>query len=1208
MRRIFSWIFNGTVLVLLGLIALALLIWFGGDAISIGGWVPLESPAVRAGLIVVVFVIWLTVRITGWLRNRRANAALLKELSKDSPPGAPAAADRGLGAEEVAELRKRFDHAIATLKTSRIAGQSGFFARFTRRYVYQMPWYMIIGAPGSGKTTALVNSGIEFPLAKEFGKSAIRGVGGTRNCDWWFTNDAVLLDTAGRYTTQESNEALDHAEWQGFLALLRKFRPRAPINGVLLTISVPDLLASDPLERERHAAALRRRLAELDQALRVRFPLYVLVTKVDLLAGFQEYFAKLSNEERAQVWGFTVPLAASDSTRNDVGSAFRGEFGLLQKRIEEALPDVLQVEPDVQRRGLTYAFSQELAGLREALDRFLNTLFSESKFTTPPLVRGVYLTSGTQEGAPLDRVLGAIQRTFGVSAQVQSATAAQGTGRSYFLRNLLQKVIFAESHVVERNPAKEKRRRIAQAVGVAVCTVLLIGALAAWSYSYVNNRNYLADVTPRAAELASKVQAAPNTTSDDLATLLPILDEAHTLPQSSSFDVASPPVTYQFGLYQGRKVVVLADGAYERLLEDLLLPRVALRLERLLREAPPDSLEALYGRLKAYLMLHDATNYRQSYLLPAVTAEWQASEAGNLNKESQQSLAAHLQRLFGERVRQSPYPMDQALVADARQRLTQFTAARRLYAQIKLVAAEKTNGPDFTLVGAIGPESKNVFVRASNKSLDNGIPALYTREGYRAMQAVLNDRRLLLTLDESWVLGTQEQRGTAGKIADALDDRLVNEIRRIYLEEYRQTWEQFLAELRLAPTGNLTASINLVRVLSAPDSPLVKLVKAVALETQLTETGRTTGAVSAQAAEIVKQGANNAVSRIFGSMAPRIGTGGDDPTRAGRIEKTLVDDYFDAWRVMAGSPKEGGSVEQLRLLLNELYSTLVATEQATRTGMPPPPVDTSAKVRAEAARLPVPLRPMLEGLAGSSSAQTTAAARSNVSAQMDAEVGDFCRKAIAGRYPFVRSSTRDVTPDDFAKLFAPGGQLESFFSKNLQQYVDTSTRPWTYRRTIDGAPPGTSASIINFQRAQVIRDAFFGTGASRPQFRLDVKVLEMDPSITTFALDVDGTTVSYVYGPQTWRSIPWPGPAGRSQVSVQLSPQLSGGSRISFEGPWALHRLFDKAQITPGAAPEKFTATLNLDGRRVVLDITAASVRNPIRLPELELFSCPSRL
>ena len=178
----------------------------------------------------------------------------------------------------------------------------------------------------------------------------------------------------------------------------------------------------------------------------------VLVTKTDLLSGFNDSFGRLSNDERAQVWGFTLPLAASESGDNS-GQAFRAELALLQKRIEDALPDALQGEMDVQRRGLIYAFPQELAGLREVLVRFLDLLFAPSKFTARPFVRGVYFTSGTQEGTPFDRVLSAIQRQFGVAASVQNATAAQGSGRSYFLRNLLQKVIFAEAHVVERNPA-----------------------------------------------------------------------------------------------------------------------------------------------------------------------------------------------------------------------------------------------------------------------------------------------------------------------------------------------------------------------------------------------------------------------------------------------------------------------------------------------------------------------------------------------------------------------------------------------------------------------------------------------------------------------------------------------------------------------------------------------------------------------------------
>lgn len=1209
MGRIFSWIFNGTVLVLIGLVALALILWFVGPLVAIGTWQPFESVEVRVICIALIFGIWIVIRLLRWWRARQANAALLNQLAKDDGKAA-SPGEKPLGAEEVAELRRRFDAAIKTLKKSRIqSGASGFFSRFGRRYVYQMPWYMIIGAPGSGKTTALINSGIEFPLAKEFGKAAIRGVGGTRNCDWWFTNDAVLLDTAGRYTTQESNEALDHKEWTGFLSLLRRFRPRAPINGVLLTISVPDLLASDDNERERHAAAIRRRFSELDEILKTRFPIYVLVTKVDLLSGFNEYFARLSNEERAQVWGFTLPLEASEGTESDIGAAFRAEFGLLQKRVEDALPDVMQAELDVQQRALIYAFSQELTGLRELLNRFLDSLFAPSKFTARPMVRGVYLTSGTQEGTPFDRVLGAIQRKFGVEVSVQSATAAQGSGRSFFLRNLLQKVVFAEAHVVERNPARDRRRRIIQAVGVAACVLLLAGSLSAWFVSYSNNRNYLAAVTPRAEALATTVKATPNTTSDDLVTLLPILDEAHALPESDRFDIDAPPVSYRFGLYQGTRVKTAANAAYDRLLEDLLLPRVALRIGRLLREAPPDNLEALYGRLKAYLMLYDPEHYRANYLLAAVTADWQATEASNLPIEAQKSLLAHLQRLFEDRLRQSPFPIDEALVAEARARLGRYTQAQRLYSQIRTLAAEKVQGqlPDFTLDAAVGTDARLVFARNSGKSLNQGVPALFTRDGYRAFSNLLQDRRLLLQLDETWVLGKTD-RSAAAKMTDVVDDRLVTDIRRQYLEEYRQTWERFLSDLRLTTPTGLTASIALARILSAPDSPLTKMMRVVAAETTLSETGKAGVAVTERAVEAAKEASSTALTRVFGSAAARRDSGANDANRAGQIEKQLVDDYFDAWRRLAGSPQQAGGAEQLKQMLGELYSTLVATESALRSGMPPPQSDAASKMRAEAARLPAPLRGMFEGLAATSSSQAAGVARSNIGAQLDATVGDFCRQAIAGRYPFVRASTRDVTPDDFARMFAPGGLMDDFFQKNLQPYVDMSTNPWTFRKGIDGAPVGSSASLLAFQRAAVIRDVFFRGGGRSPQFRIDAKPVEMDASITTFSLDADGTPLSYVHGPQAPRSIVWPGPAGRNQVRVQLTPQLSGGSGVTYEGAWALHRLFDRAQLTPTAAPEKFLATLNLDGRRIVLEVTTASVQNPFRLREMEEFACPARL
>jgi type VI secretion system protein ImpL len=178
----------------------------------------------------------------------------------------------------------------------------------TGSYLYDLPWYVFIGAPARARPLALLNSGLQFPLAERFGKDGIHGVGGTRNCDWFFTDEAILLDTAGRYTTQESNQDVDAAGWRSFMQLLKKSRPRRPINGVLLTVSAEDLLQQSGTKREEHAAALRRRLKELYSDLGIRFPVYVLVSKVDLLAGFNEFSPRSARRSASRCGDSRCPI------------------------------------------------------------------------------------------------------------------------------------------------------------------------------------------------------------------------------------------------------------------------------------------------------------------------------------------------------------------------------------------------------------------------------------------------------------------------------------------------------------------------------------------------------------------------------------------------------------------------------------------------------------------------------------------------------------------------------------------------------------------------------------------------------------------------------------------------------------------------------------------------------------------------------------
>jgi type VI secretion system protein ImpL len=265
-------------------------------------------------------------------------------------------------------------------------------------------------------------------------------------------------------------------------------------------------------------------------------------------------------------------------------------------------------------------------------------------------------------------------------------------------------------------------------------------------------------------------------------------------------------------------------------------------------------------------------------------------------------------------------------------------------------------------------------------------------------------------------------------------------------------------------------------------------------------------------------------------------------------------------------------------------------------------------MRAEAARLPEPMRGMLTDLSTSSSLQISGVVKSGVSANLGATVGQFCRTAFSGRYPFTRSSSKDVTADDFAQMFAPGGLMDDFFQKNLQPMVDMSTHPWSFKKGIDGSSIGGSGGLIAFQRAAVIRDVFFRGGARAPTLKLEIKPVEMDASINQFSLDIDGQLFTYAHGPQVPMPVTWPGTRGSQQVRVQLTPQLAGANGLAGDGPWALHRLFDKAQIRAGSAPEKFFVTFNVDGRKIELEVTASSVYNPFQLRELTEFQCPSGL
>jgi type VI secretion system protein ImpL len=1196
-KKIFAFLLHPIFLTAIALLIIATLVWWIGPLVAIGSWTPLVSELSRYILIgAFVLLVALRMLLTRW-RARRASHQLTDGLMK-APVAKP---DEPENAEQKI-LNTRFAEAVASLRKMRMhaagkkPGWRDWISLSSGSYLYELPWYVFIGAPGSGKTTALVNSGLSFPLAEKFGPGAIQGVGGTRNCDWWFTDDAVLIDTAGRYTTQDSHQSEDKTAWENFLNLLKKSRPRRPLNGVFLTISVADLLNQSTDARNALALSIRARLMELDTTLATRLPVYVLVTKSDLLHGFNEYFGNLGKEQRAQVWGFTLPVSEQASTQLE--QDVKREFGLLSDRLDAGLIERMQHEVDNARRAAIFGFPVQFAAIGPLVSDLITQVLSGSKFTQAPWVRGVYFTSGTQEGSPIDRMMGNLARGFGLEHVVSPPSKA--SARSYFLTSLLQNVVFPEQRLASADMRWERRRHILRlsAFGaMGLVAALLVGG---WAVSTVRNLDYLkaieAQVEPARQGLATMPARMQNP-----AQVAPVLQGLRDIWRTPIIGDGSPPFLMGLGLYQGEKINGAAWVAHQRSLNDVFLPQLARRLEDQLRSAQKDNLEFAYEALKSYVMLHDSEHFDGDALKAWITLDWNRSLDRGIPEEQRKALEEQLDALLAQGPPRSPLPKDENLVRNVRAMLVSYPLEQRIFSRLKRLRTG-ADMPAFTVANAAGPAAPLVLERASGKPLTEGIQGMFTYDGYhKRFQSSVVQLTGLMALEEPWVLGLE--RSAADKARDAAGiGALTDRVRRIYLENYVKEWDALIADVRLQRTNNLEKNIQIARTLSSPTSPHVNFLRAVVRETTLIAPDSAAKNVVNKATETVR----NTRKSLEDLLGPE---GAAKPVETGKRIESIVDDHFDTIRrqMTAPAPNQAAPIEETLKLFNDVYVYLTAVDTAAKSRSPMPPGDIAGKLKADAGRLPEPMRSMVENLSQSGAAQAQVAERSGLSQDLR-PLADFCNRAIAGRYPLVPSSTRDALPEDFGQFFGPGGLMDDFFQKRLANLVDTSAKPWKYK-PVAGQANVSAAALAQFERAARIRDIFF-RGGKTPSIRLDFKVMEMDATITQFVLDVDGQLVKYAHGPVLPMAVQWPGTKGSNQVRIQLTPPSSSGGASGqvADGPWALFRVMEKAQLENTSIPEKFLVTFNVENRRTRFEVTTNSVQSPIRVRELQEFSCPEGL
>lgn len=1154
MQRIWQFLTDTRTLAFIGFAALAAFLIIGASSLEIGLiWVAI--------LLAVALFCWLTAKLYRRWRAKQAGEGLGNMLEQQATKSASNV--DGLKRSEVDTIRKRMLEAITTIKGSKLGLVSGSAA------LYELPWYMIIGNPAAGKSSAIANSGLQFPYADKTGK-VVHGIGGTRNCDWFFTTDGIVLDTAGRYAVHEE----DRAEWFGFLSLLKKHRKLAPINGIIIAVSITELTSNRPEFGINLAKNLRQRVQELTEQLEVFAPVYVVFTKADLIAGFNEFFLDTDRAEKDRVWGATLPYSLKN-TNQDVLEFFDQRFDELYDGLKQmSLANMAMNHGDRMQAGV-FTFPLEFSSIKNPLRAFIATLFEENPFQFKPVFRGFYLTSALQEGSAVSASSERIADRFNLKLQRPQRTEITSQ-HGFFLLDLFRKVIFADKDLVSQYASRSKIRWRYAAFFAATTMVGL--SLAALSWSYVANRQLTANVQ---ADLDKVIKLQEKKL--DLQSRFEALEVLQERIEQLEKYHDNRPLELGFGLYQGDILERKLREEYFSGIKEIMLKPVSVNLEAFLTEmnaagdklepahktqlpaapaggepavnasavasahpykdASPSNVEDAYNALKTYLMLGDRSRAESGHLNDQLTRFWRSwleSNRGSMSRDEMIRSAERIISFYLAQTSDPSWPVVEnrlSLVDQSREslkRVVQGMPARdRVYADVKARAA--TRFPSVTVGRIVGDQDKELIVGSY------AISGAFTREAWEkfigpAFKEAANKE--LQSAD--WVLKTSAKDDlTLEGSPEQIQKALINQ----YKTEYSKEWQKFMQGISVADLNGFDAAVNAMNRLGDPQSsPINKLITTVYDETSWDNPSMVNeGLQRAQRGfiewfkeSILRQSPSQVnlslnvngaktdipmgpIGKEFSGIAKLIVVKDKDASlmRGYMANLSKLRSRFNQLKNQGDTGP--GAKQMMQQTLDgsgsELGETLKFVDEQMLVGM--------SDGQKQSLR-PILVRPLM---------QTFAVIIKPTESEMNkiwlAQVYEPFQKSLAGKYPFAADSKIEASGAEIGLIFGSEGAIAKF--------VNTSMGPLLVRRG-DTLIPKTWADMgvtlapevtANFASWIAPLSAAGVPSANTAEAQSVFQILPLAaPGTTEYTIEIDGQQIRYRNTQAQWSQLVWPNQQG----------------------------------------------------------------------------------
>ncbi|MGD0676378.1 MAG: type VI secretion system membrane subunit TssM [Polyangiaceae bacterium] len=1130
-------------------------IWVAGYILPFPLWLEILLTAAVALILTGAIV---ARRVRASLKARTLERELLKQAEQQALNARP---DRRA---EIAVLQAQMKRGLQALRGSRLASREG-------GALYTLPWYMIIGPPGAGKTTALKHSGLVFPYQGPSAEGGIRGLGGTRNCDWWFTNEAILLDTAGRWAT----EADDRDEWLAFLDILRKSRSQKPINGVIVAISITDVMAATEEQIDSYAKRLRARFDEMTTRLHMIVPAYVMFTKADLVAGFVEFWGELSKTERAQIWGMTFAL--SGAGQRDAGHAFDEEFDLLVGSLHRRALRRIGAARQPETRARIYRFPLEFAAIKPNLHAFVAALMQPNAFQEAPILRGVYFSSGTQEGRPVDRVIDDMRRAFNLGPGGAGIQPPPTETKSYFVGDVFERVVIPDKAVASRT-RQELRRQSLRRLALSASALALAAMIVVPSISTFFENLSLVTESRDMAERSRNV---------DWYDARPVMTKVHELDdlrarldELSRWRKEGVPLRLGWGMYAGDGLYDALRTVYVGSLQTQFAEPARNEIERELTTtaAKPARLNATeyqtcFDRLRAYLEMSDAQRLEPDWEGAALSAVW-AQLIGATSPAEKAALSTHAAHYVSlvESHEAPTWHVDSNLVNRVRALLKQTPEVELDYNGLIREASE--NAEPIQRQNLFVGSKFQTFLTSKSHS-DVSVRGAFTRAGW---ETVVRDRldksRARHLADGRWVLGDTQEIGVQHT------DKVLQDLRARYFVDYRNAWVAFLADFDLRRPSDGAEALDELTALTENPPPYSKLLAVVADNTRLEQAPASgarpgSGSISDRLLEQARQ--NETVQKVLGD-------GGIAEKEKPWVSAVQTDfQPLVAFGIASNTSGDAPSPTGLSHYLQQILAPVVGALEDIKDAQSAPDPHALDQVFREALRGTSELvtqtqsdltRPLLAPLLMNPLRYSYETALTPVAGDVDRkwglEVWKDWHDKLEGHYPF-SDTGRDASLADYAEFFKPDkGLLWAFYTDNLHATLERDGD------TFVPVPQVKWAKYLPdllrcYTTGGLITTETFPEGADMPLVEFDANVHSVSETVSEVTFEVDGARGVYKNTPEEWFHVEWPSKDPKKRgASLRVRGFDSLDELLARPGDFGLFRLLDGASaIEPGTGGGK---------------------------------------